>query len=87
MINMPTRKTLEFFFWDCFENFKNLKTVLKKEFLKFGVLNVNKFINFIDTLVFKNNCAHSDVLFDFQNSPLEYPLFQKLIITIGIDIL
>ena len=66
----PAWKTLEFFsFGIILKIFKNLKNGEIKERISknFGVLNVNKFTNFIDTLVLlRNNCAHSDVLFDFQ---------------------
>ena len=66
----PAWKTLEFFsFGIILKIFKNLKNGEIKERISknFGVLNVNKFTNFIDTLVLlRNNCAHSDVLFNFQ---------------------
>ena len=66
----PAWKTLEFFsFGIILKILKILKNSEIKERIStnFGVLNINKFTNFIDTLVLlRNNCAHSDVLFDFQ---------------------
>ena len=49
--------------------FKSLKSEDIKQRISgnFGILNIQKFTNFIETLVLlRNNCAHSDVLFDFQ---------------------
>ena len=81
----PAWKTLEFFsFGIILKIFKNLKNGEIKERISknFGVLNVNKFTNFIDTLIVLT------VMFYLISKHLwEYPLFQKLIITIGIDIL
>ena len=66
----PAWKTLEFFtFGVVLKIFKNLHDNDIKERVSniYGVKNMNKFTNFIDTLVLlRNNCAHSDVLFDFQ---------------------
>ena len=66
----PAWKTLEFFsFGIILKIFKNLKNGEIKERISknFGVLNVNKFTNFIDTLVLlRNTCAHGGVLFDLK---------------------
>ncbi|MFN3773007.1 Abi family protein [Cloacibacterium normanense] len=66
----PAWKTLEFFsFGVILKIFKNLKNeeIKKRISNNFGMLNVQKFTNFIDTIVLlRNNCAHSDVLFDFK---------------------
>lgn len=65
----PAWKTLEFFtFGAVLKTFK----CLNDEDLKirisnlYGVLNLSKFINLFDTIVFvRNTCAHGGVLFDF----------------------
>ena len=66
----PAWKTLEFFsFGVIVKIFKSLKSEDIKQRISgnFGILNIQKFTNFIETLVLlRNNCAHSDVLFDFQ---------------------
>ncbi|MFD2600752.1 Abi family protein [Flavobacterium suzhouense] len=66
----PAWKTLEFFtFGAILKIFKSLneEDVKKRIAGEYKVLNLNKFINLMDTIVFvRNTCAHGGVLFDFQ---------------------
>jgi abortive infection bacteriophage resistance protein len=66
----PAWKTLEFFtFGSVLKTFKSLNDTDVKERIskEYGILNLNKFINLMDTIVFvRNTCAHGGVLFDFQ---------------------
>lgn len=68
----PAWKTLEFFtFGRILKVFKSLKDNNIKERIakEYGVLNLRKFINFLDTIVYvRNTCAHGGVLFDL-NTP------------------
>lgn len=65
----PAWKTLEFFtFGAILKTFKSLNdNDLKLEISNlYGVLNLSKFINFFETIVYvRNTCAHGGVLFDF----------------------
>lgn len=68
----PAWKTLEFF---TFGTILNIYRNLKDENIKvqisesFGIINIKKFINLIETIILiRNCCAHGDVLFDF-NTP------------------
>lgn len=65
----PAWKTLEFFtFGAVLKTFKSLHdTELKVKIANlYGVLNLLKFINLFDTIVYvRNTCAHGGVLFDF----------------------
>lgn len=68
----PAWKTLEFF---TFGTILNIYRNLKDEDIKirisesFGIKNIKKFINLIETIILiRNCCAHGDVLFDF-NTP------------------
>ena len=68
----PAWKTLEFFTFgtilNIYRNLKdeNIKTRISESF---GIKNIKKFINLIETIILiRNNCAHGDVLFDF-NTP------------------
>lgn len=68
----PACKTLEFF---TFGSILNIYRNLKDENIKirisesFGIKNIKKFINLIETIILiRNCCAHGDVLFDF-NTP------------------
>ncbi|WP_418262114.1 Abi family protein [Flavobacterium faecale] len=66
----PAWKTLEFFtFGAVLKTFKSLNdTELKMSIANlYGVLNLSKFINLFDTIVYvRNTCAHGGVLFDFK---------------------
>ncbi|MDV6169586.1 Abi family protein [Flavobacterium sp. DG1-102-2] len=66
----PAWKTLEFFtFGSITKIFKSLndQDIRKRIANEYNVLNLNKFVNLIDTIVFvRNTCAHGGVLFDFQ---------------------
>ncbi len=66
----PAWKTLEFFtFGAILKIFKSLNEddVKKRITGEYKVLNLHKFINLMDTIVFvRNTCAHGGVLFDFQ---------------------
>lgn len=66
----PAWKTLEFFtFGTILKIFKSLNEddVKEKISKEYGILNLNKFINLMDTIVFvRNTCAHGGVLFDLQ---------------------
>lgn len=68
----PAWKTLEFFtFGAILKIFKSLKDDDIKERISglYGVRNVNKFINLMETIVFiRNTCSHGGVLFDL-NTP------------------
>ena len=68
----PAWKTLEFFsFGTILKIYKNLKDNEIKERISlfYGVKNIQKFINFMETVVLlRNNCAHCDVLFDFKTA-------------------
>jgi abortive infection bacteriophage resistance protein len=65
----PAWKTLEFFtFGAVLKTFKSLNDIEIKEKIAnlYGVLNLSKFINLFDTIVYvRNTCAHGGVLFDF----------------------
>lgn len=65
----PAWKTLEFFtFGAVLKTFKSLlDNELKLKIAnQYGVLNLSKFINLFDTIVYvRNTCAHGGVLFDF----------------------
>lgn len=65
----PAWKTLEFFtFGAVLKTFKSLNDHdLKVKIANlYGVLNLSKFINLFDTIVYvRNTCAHGGVLFDF----------------------
>lgn len=65
----PAWKTLEFFtFGAVLKTFKSLNdNDLKVKIANlYGVLNLSKFINLFDTIVYvRNTCAHGGVLFDF----------------------
>jgi len=69
-IYAPAWKTLEFFtFGSITKIFKSLndQDIRKRISNEYNVLNLNKFVNLIDTIVFvRNTCAHGGVLFDFQ---------------------
>ena len=69
-IYAPAWKTLEFFtFGSITKIFKSLNDpdIRKRIADEYNVLNLNKFVNLIDTIVFvRNTCAHGGVLFDFQ---------------------
>lgn len=66
----PAWKTLEFFtfgtvltIYKCIKN-ENIKKKIANDF---GVLNIKKFINLMETIVLvRNYCAHGDVLFDLR---------------------
>jgi len=66
----PAWKTLEFFtFGAILKIFKSLNNSSIKEKIskEYGILNLQKFINLMDTIVFvRNTCAHGGVLFDLQ---------------------
>jgi len=66
----PAWKTLEFFtFGAILKIFKSLNDSSIKEKIskEYGILNLQKFINLMDTIVFvRNTCAHGGVLFDLQ---------------------
>jgi abortive infection bacteriophage resistance protein len=66
----PAWKTLEFFtFGTSLKIFKclNENDVKEKISNEYGILNLNKFINLIETIVYvRNTCAHGGVLFDFK---------------------
>jgi len=66
----PAWKTLEFFtFGTSLKIFKclNENEIKEKISNEYGILNLNKFINLMETIVFvRNTCAHGGVLFDFQ---------------------
>ncbi|MBW6484248.1 MAG: Abi family protein [Vicingaceae bacterium] len=66
----PAWKTLEFFtFGTVLTIYKCLKneSIKKKIANDFGVINMRKFINLMDTVVLvRNYCAHGDVLFDLR---------------------
>lgn len=66
----PAWKTLEFFtFGAVLKTFKSLNDIEIKEKIAnlYGVLNLSKFINLFDTIVYvRNTCAHGGVLFDFK---------------------
>lgn len=66
----PAWKTLEFFtFGAILKIFKSLKDKEIKERIsqEYGVKNLRKFINIIETIVYvRNTCAHGGVLFDFK---------------------
>ncbi len=68
----PAWKTLEFFTFGTILNiYKNLKDneIKTRISQSFGIRNINKFINLLETIVLvRNSCAHGDVLFDF-NTP------------------
>lgn len=68
----PVWKTFEFFTFGTILNiFKNIhdKEIKERIASEFGILNLSKFINLMETVVLvRNNCAHGDVLFDF-NTP------------------
>ena len=65
----PAWKTLEFFtFGAVLKTYKSLNdNDLKVKIANlYGVLNLSKFINLFDTIVYvRNTCAHGGVLFDF----------------------
>ena len=65
----PAWKTLEFFtFGAVLKTFKSLlDNELKLKIAnQYGVLNLSKFINLFDTIVYvRNTCAHGGLLFDF----------------------
>jgi abortive infection bacteriophage resistance protein len=65
----PAWKTLEFFtFGAVLKTFKSLNDneIKVKIANLYGVLNLSKFINLFDTIVYvRNTCAHGGVLFDF----------------------
>lgn len=66
----PAWKTLEFFtFGTILKIYKSLIENDIKERIsnEYGIRNVNKFINLIETIVFvRNTCAHGGVLFDLK---------------------
>ncbi|MCW2119100.1 Abi family protein [Flavobacterium sp. 7A] len=66
----PAWKTLEFFtFGAVLKTFKSLNDgELKVKVANlYGILNLSKFINLFDTIVYvRNTCAHGGVLFDFK---------------------
>lgn len=66
----PAWKTLEFFtFGAVLKTFKSLndRELKVKVANLYGVLNLSKFINLFDTIVYvRNTCAHGGVLFDFK---------------------
>lgn len=77
----PAWKTLEFFTFgtilNIYRNLKdeNIKTRISESF---GIKNIKKFINLIETIILiRNNCAHGDVLFDF-NTPKGISVLPKI---------
>lgn len=68
----PAWKTLEYFsFGTILKIFKSIKDITIKERIanEYGILNLKKFINLMDTVVYiRNTCAHGGVLFDL-NTP------------------
>jgi abortive infection bacteriophage resistance protein len=66
----PAWKTLEYFtFGNILNIYKNLKDLSIKERIsnEYGVVMVDKFINFMETVILvRNNCAHGDILFDLR---------------------
>lgn len=64
----PAWKTLEFFtFGAILKIFKSLNDTAIKERISntYGIKNLSKFMNIMDTIVFiRNTCAHSGVIFD-----------------------
>jgi len=66
----PAWKTLEYFsFGTILKIFKSIKDQSIKERIakEYGILNLKKFINLMDTIVFvRNTCAHGGVLFDLK---------------------
>lgn len=66
----PAWKTLEFFtFGAILKIFKSLNEIDIKERISrdYGIRNLNKFINLMETIVYvRNTCAHGGVLFDLQ---------------------
>lgn len=66
----PAWKTLEFFtFGAILKIFKSLKDKEIKERIskEYGIINLKKFINIMETIVYvRNTCAHGGVLFDLK---------------------
>lgn len=66
----PAWKTLEYFtFGNILNVYRNLKdiTVRVRISESFGVINLDKFVNFLETVILvRNNSAHGDVLFDMR---------------------
>ncbi|KAB2859870.1 MAG: Abi family protein [Flavobacteriales bacterium] len=77
----PAWKTLEFFtFGTVLTIYKNLKDEEIKKIIAndFGVLNIKKFINLMETVVLlRNYCAHGDVLFDLR-TPKAIAVFPEI---------
>jgi abortive infection bacteriophage resistance protein len=66
----PAWKTLEFFtFGAILKIYKSLRNTELRERIskKYDVMNVSKFVNLMETIVFvRNSCAHGNVLFDLK---------------------
>jgi len=66
----PAWKTLEFFtFGTILKIFKSLldNDIKKRIANEYGIINVDKFINLMETIVYiRNTCAHGGVLFDLK---------------------